>query len=205
MKKVLIIDATGRSEEYSRTKRLANKVIDKLKEDKGNSFEYVDLYALDIPYVTREVLESRRSGEYVTRDAVIGNDLMEQFNSADVYVFVYPIWNWSIPGILKSYFDLIMVPYKNFKVEGIKITGFLKGKEAILVSTSGGVLFNHFISSVVRHENPNLYVKKVLNVTGVKAVKTVSISNMNDGFKGSDGRFDLDKYNRKIEKVVSKI
>ena len=65
--------------------------------------------------------------------------LIQQFKSADKYLFSIPMWNFQIPYRLKHYIDLIVQPSYTFSFspkEGYK--GLVTGKPAVLICARGG-------------------------------------------------------------------
>jgi FMN-dependent NADH-azoreductase len=65
--------------------------------------------------------------------------LIEDFKSADAYVFAVPMWNFSLPYRLKQYMDVVTQPGYAFTTgpEGYK--GLLAGKKAFVCYSSGGM------------------------------------------------------------------
>jgi len=61
-----------------------------------------------------------------------------QFAEADKYVIATPMWNLSIPAILKAYFDYITVTGITFKYTENGAVGLLKNKKAVVIMTTGG-------------------------------------------------------------------
>lgn len=97
----------------------------------------------NLPYLDQEFVEAmfQRGGlndkqkeKLSTSDALI-----DEVYSSDVLVIGAPMYNFSIPACLKSYFDLIARPGKtfNYTSQG-ELLGLLKNKVAIVVISSGG-------------------------------------------------------------------
>lgn len=65
--------------------------------------------------------------------------VIEDFKSADKYVFAIPMWNFGLPYALKHFIDIVTQPGYTFTVgpEGYK--GLLDGKKAFVAYASGGV------------------------------------------------------------------
>jgi len=61
-----------------------------------------------------------------------------QFAEADKYVIAAPMWNLSIPSILKAYIDYIVVSGITFKYTEEGAVGLLQGKKAIHIMATGG-------------------------------------------------------------------
>ena len=64
----------------------------------------------------------------------------EAFNAADVVVLTMPMWNYSVPAIMKAWMDQILCPGLTFSLsteEGVK--GLHKVKSIVLLVASGSV------------------------------------------------------------------
>jgi FMN-dependent NADH-azoreductase len=64
----------------------------------------------------------------------------EAFNEADVLVLTMPMWNFTVPAIMKAWMDQILSPGLTFSIskeEGVK--GLHKIKSVVLLVASGGV------------------------------------------------------------------
>ncbi|ABO68711.1 NAD(P)H dehydrogenase [Geobacillus thermodenitrificans NG80-2] len=66
------------------------------------------------------------------------NELCDQFISADKYVFVTPMWNFSFPPVLKAYIDAVAVAGKTFKYTAQGPIGLLTDKKALHIQARGG-------------------------------------------------------------------
>ena len=63
---------------------------------------------------------------------------IQRFMSADVILISTPMWNFSIPYMLKQYIDVIVQPKYLFKYTKTGVDGLAKGKKLIVVSSRGG-------------------------------------------------------------------
>ena len=64
--------------------------------------------------------------------------VIEQFKSADKYVFAVPMWNFSIPYRLKQYIDIIVQPGYTFGVTQAGYEGMVKNKPVFIAYARGG-------------------------------------------------------------------
>ena len=71
--------------------------------------KHIDLFKEDIPVIDKDVLTGwgkLRNGDELTQDEQQKVDrfseILEEFLSADKYVFVSPMWNLSFPPVLKA-------------------------------------------------------------------------------------------------------
>jgi FMN-dependent NADH-azoreductase len=67
------------------------------------------------------------------------SELCEQFISADKYIFVSPLWNFSFPSVLKAYIDSVSVAGKAFKYTEKGPVGLLTDKKALHIQARGGI------------------------------------------------------------------
>ncbi|MED1059005.1 FMN-dependent NADH-azoreductase [Bacillus mycoides] len=136
------------TESYSLT--VGKEFIKSYKElNPHDEVVHLDLYKADIPYLDADVFsgwKKLRSGiplheltpieiSKVGRLAELGG----QFVLADKYVFVTPMWNFSIPAILKTYLDAVAVSGKTFKYTKEGAVGLLTGKKALHIQARGDI------------------------------------------------------------------
>lgn len=197
--KTIIVDGTGRSEQDSKTKYLANRVIEKLKL---KDVEFVDLYKTEIPFVTTEIISSWSSSDTNTPAL----KLLTQFEAADQIIFIYPTWNWSVPAIVRSYMDLIIISGRTFGYDNRgRSIGYLKDKKAILISTTGGREYPRVIASILKAQSGDTYMKQVLATIGITDIRTYSIDNTAYNFNDKAGKFSFEKYRQKVTSIVDTI
>lgn len=145
MARLLHIIATPRGAE-SRTLRISKSYVEKFRsEDPDGTVDELDLFKEGLPAFAA----TRAKGKYVimgggklegtTRELwreVEGQ--IERFLRADVYLVSAPMWNFSIPYVLKQYIDLIVQPGYLFKYGPKGPEGLAKGKKMVVVTTRGG-------------------------------------------------------------------
>ncbi len=206
MQKILIIDATGRNNAQSKTKLLSEAVINKMNF-KNEQVNYLDLYDTKLPNLTPQILDSRKSNNYEDENSQIALQLLEQFEAADEYIFIFPTWNWSVPAILKQYIDIVMVSNRTFTYKGMRIVGLLESKKATIINTTGGPILPNFIASLSNNQNGVNYMVSLLKIMGIKNIKKYTIAATSYKFKNKQKNidFDIDLYKQEIEKVTAKI
>jgi FMN-dependent NADH-azoreductase len=116
------------------------------KLNPNDTIERVDLYKEEIPLIDSLVLgawEKLGKGQEVNEQEkqVLArmNEILEQFISADKYVFVTPLWNLSYPPMLKAYIDNIVIARKTFAYTENGPQGLLKNRKALHIQARGGV------------------------------------------------------------------
>lgn len=78
-------------------------------------------------------------------EALKNSDVLEDvhreqnyISNSDVLVFIFPIWWFNMPAVLKGYFDRVFSYGFAFKIGSEGPEGLLKGKKALIFSTAGG-------------------------------------------------------------------
>ena len=99
MKKILYIDACIRDEQ-SRTKRIANPIIEKLKEK--YKIETIELNKLDCLYIVKKEQQLKRDKKEVSNEIL---SLAHKVKEADKIVISAPFWDMSFPAALKNFFE----------------------------------------------------------------------------------------------------
>ncbi len=192
--KTIIVDATGRSELDSKTKFLANRVIEKLEI---SDYQLVDLYNIELPFVTNQIIASWKTMETNTQAL----KLLTQFEQADQIIFIYPTWNWSVPAILRAYMDLIIISGRTFGYDRKgRSYGALTGKKAILISTTGGKTYKPLLAAILKAQSGDNYMSQVLNTIGIKDIQKIGIDNTAYDFNDKSGNYSHQLFERAVSK-----
>jgi NAD(P)H dehydrogenase (quinone) len=130
--KVLVVYAHPQRESFNRAVLTAfTKGLESMKL----SYEVVDLYAINFqPCLTSQDLAAFQAGN-------VPEDIRAQqakVSEADILVFVFPIWWSAPPAILKGWVDRVFSLKFAYDFTDQGPMGLLKGKKALLLTTSGG-------------------------------------------------------------------
>ena len=147
---VLHVCANPKPTEESVSKQLAAAFFGKIIELRSDvEIVNVDLYDEKPPFYSYELY---KRAWYPVLDATYepskaeemamnyASTQAEAFNAADVLVLTMPMWNFSVPAIMKAWMDQILCPGLTFSIskeEGIK--PLHKVKSIVLLVASGGV------------------------------------------------------------------
>ena len=156
------------------------------KLNPNDEIVHLDVYKADIPYLDADVFNGwnkLRSGtplhelkpieiSKVGRLAELGG----QFVLADKYVFVTPMWNFSIPAILKTYLDAVAVSGKTFKYTKEGSVGLLTGKKALHIQASGDIYIDGPEAS---KEMGHRYLKVMMEFFGTSSFEGIFIEGHN--------------------------
>lgn len=180
MKKILYVNGNPQKEDLSFSRRAGKYYLEQInKSDEGYDVEVVNVYDNQIQLIDEDVLEAwglLRSGTDFSElskpqqnKVSKMNQTLEQFKSADEYVFVTPLWNFGIPPMLKAYIDNIMIAGETFKYTENGPVGLMLGKKATIIQASGGVYSDGPAKAMEHGTN---YLSTTLNFLGVEDVKT---------------------------------
>ncbi|DAZ96736.1 TPA: hypothetical protein N0F65_012313 [Lagenidium giganteum] len=110
------------------------------------NIEELDVWSNQLPKFDRDTMQhvwrARNNSQDEADIAAFKpiQDLAEQILRADFLVITVPVWNFSVPYVLKQYIDCIVQPgltFKNADAQGPS-GPFFKGRPLIIISSSGG-------------------------------------------------------------------
>lgn len=178
MEKTLLIHYLPRKQE-SNTKRL----VDSFKKHVKGEFEELDL-TMDVPNIFVE----KNLAAYFKRD-YHGEELnateskmlekmdrfAEQVKQTDKIVLAYPMFNFSVPAIVKAYLDSIALKGKTWDTTEEGISGMLEDKKAMILTTSGGT-YTDVDNNVVEYSTT--LATTIFGFLGVEDIQTVKAEGM---------------------------
>ncbi|MED0972802.1 NAD(P)H-dependent oxidoreductase [Bacillus paramycoides] len=93
----------------------------------------------------------------------------ELVQKADTLLFIYPIWWWGMPAILKGFIDRIFVAGFAYKYEGALPKGLFKGKKAWVINTLDSPLW--YVALLYRSADWIMMKRGVLRFCGIRNIK----------------------------------
>ncbi|WP_297422042.1 FMN-dependent NADH-azoreductase [Clostridium sp.] len=169
MCKVLYIKANAKPDEQSRTFKISDRFIEEYKvNNPSDEITVLDLYKENINFIKPEDLEAifGPKNEESRNHPIL--KYAYQFSEADKYVIAAPMWNLSIPSILKAYIDYISMVGITFKYTESGAVGLLENKKAVYIASRGGSY------SETPYEMDGIYLREILGFFGVKDIKTIA-------------------------------
>ena len=144
---VLIVYA--HSQELSFNAALLKTAIDEL-EGQGHSVEVSDLHAMNFnPVASTNDFKSRRfeghlqydrEQKYAVAHDSFSDDItaeIKKLQHCDLLILQFPLWWYSVPAIMKGWFDRVFVNGLMYGQLGRFDKGGMKGKRAMISTTSG--------------------------------------------------------------------
>jgi len=173
MSKLLYIKANIKSEGESRTFKVSDSFIEEYKKNNPKDEVIVlDLYKENIDFLRSEDLGKI----FGPKDEESKNNPIlkyaYQFAEADKYVIASPMWNLSIPAILKAYIDYVSVTGITFKYTAEGPVGLLKDKKAVHIVSRGGEYAN------APYEMGDRYLRTILGFFGISEIETIAVENL---------------------------
>ena len=177
MSKVLYIKANPKSNDESNTFKLSEEFITAYRHyHPGDEITTLDLYKEGIHPLDKGELNAifgEKTSESVNHPVL---KYAYQFVSFDKYVFSAPMWNLSIPSILKAYIDYICVAGITFRYTEEGPVGICKNKKAAHITTRGGVYSE---GAFAPYEMGDKYLRTILGFLGIENIVTISAEKLN--------------------------
>lgn len=168
MPHILRIDSSAKPEGST-----TSALLDRIEERIGTADTRRDLGAQAVPQIDGTWVASNftpaadRSDDQKAALA-LSDTLVEELRAADTILIALPIYNFSVPGALKAWIDLVCRAGLTFKYTENGPVGLLDGKRAIVAVASGGTE----VGSPIDFATP--YMRHVLGFIGITDVTFVA-------------------------------
>ena len=191
-KRVMVIFAHPVPESFSSA--LHEGVVSTLTSQ-GWYVDDCDLYAEDFqPVLT---LEERRGYHDQDTNQLPVQSYVDRLHAANALVFVFPVWNFGYPAILKGFFDRVFLPGVSFKlVDGHVRPALTHIQKVAAVTTYGGTRLRAMMCA----DPPRrLMTRPVRYVLGGARMKYLALYDMNRATHDRRASF-LQRVTREMER-----
>ena len=173
MSKVLYIKANIKNEGESRTFKVSDSFVEEYKKNNPeDEIITLDLYKENIDFLRADDLGKL----FGPKDEESKNNSIlkyaYQFAEADKYIIAAPMWNLSMPAILKAYIDYVSVTGITFKYTEKGPVGLLNDKKAVHIVSRGGEYGD------APYEMGDRYLRTILGFFGIHDIETIAIENL---------------------------
>ncbi len=176
--KLLQIDSSARSS--SVTRRLTAKFAKEWRKNHPDG-EVIqrDLSATAIPLITddwsaTQIEDSKRTP--AQRSYLFTSDeLIEELKAADTVVIGAPMYNFSIPSLLKAWIDQVVRIGETVGYGPNGPQGLLAGKKVVLITSRGGAYEKGTAKGAFDFQEP--YLRHILNFIGLMDVAFIHAEN----------------------------
>jgi FMN-dependent NADH-azoreductase len=171
MPTLLRIDSSPLVDDASISRQLTAEFVQHwLRAYPGGKVITRDLAMAELPLVTADWIGAAFSPEagFTPRQRevlAISNELIGELQTADEYVIGVPMYNFSIPAVLKLWIDQIVRAGKTFSYEGGMPAGLLLRKKATFLVASGGVYDQGTPMAAMNFAEP--YLRSIFAFVGV--------------------------------------
>lgn len=175
--KILQIDSSLKTN-GSYSKQLSDALIEKLKEKEPSATVVLrSLKESNLSHFTEEHLtaftnNNQTISEDESRAVRLSEELIEELQSADTIVIGVPMYNLTIPSILKSWIDFILRAGKTFRYTAEGPEGLVKNKKIYLAISTGGVFSEGHHKKLDHTES---YLRAVLGFIGMTDVEVFRV------------------------------
>lgn len=176
MSKILYIKANIKPEGQSRTFKISDKFVEEYKlQNPDDDIVTLDLYKENIDFLKGEDLGDifgSKNNESKNHPIL---KYAYQFAEADKYIIAAPMWNLSIPAIVKAYIDYVSVTGITFKYTESGAVGLCKGKKAVYIVSRGG---QYSEGPAAMAEMGERYLKTIFAFFGISNFTTIAAENV---------------------------
>jgi putative NADPH-quinone reductase len=154
-------------------------------ETRGWQVDDCDLNAEAFPAVMS--CEERRTYHDLSINQNPVKQYVDRLQAAQALVFVYPVWNFGYPAILKGFFDRVFLPGVSFKlVDGEVRPALTNIAKMAAITTYGGTRLRAFLAGDPPRK---LMTRPVRYVTGGAAMDYLALYDMNRASDQTRGAF----------------
>ena len=172
MSRLLVVEASPRGA-YSASRRLAERFVDDWRGKHGGEVVIRDLMTSNVPYISLPWIggaftPAEQHSPEMTDAIKVSDDYIAELMGADEIVIATPMYNFSIPALLKSYIDHVVRAGVTFSMS---YQGLVTGKKATVIIASGGDF-----SPGTPHAGLNVasdYLRQILGFIGITDVTVV--------------------------------
>jgi len=173
--KILHINSSGRFE-GSVTRDISAQLVSQLAQQTGNETITLDL-AEGLPFIDEQWIAANFTDPAARSDRqkaklALSDSLVGDLQQASHIVIAAPIYNFSVPAVLKAWIDMVARARVTFRYTENGPEGLLKGKKAYLVVASGGVP----LDSDVDFATP--YLRQVMGFLGIEDVTLINANEL---------------------------
>ena len=165
---VLNIQASARHD-GSVTRQLSNKILTEIAADQTITRDLATgLPLLDAAWLAANFTLADNRTDVQRETLALSDTLITEIKQADTIVIGSPVYNFSVPAVLKAWIDQIARVGVTFKYTPDGPVGLLSGKRAIIVIASGGTPVGSDI------DYASGYLKHIMGFIGITDVTIIA-------------------------------
>ena len=179
--------ASSPRHERSHSRALAQEFIDKwISHHPESSVTLRDLTLNPLPYVddtwiTAKFTAPEQYTPELSNAIQLSDHLVNEFLAADCYIISVPMYNFTIPAVLKSYIDYIVRPRRTFAVEDGAFKGLVIGKKLLFITARGSDFRPGSAFAPSDFQEP--YLRTVFGFIGFTAIQFINANGLNTNLR----------------------
>jgi FMN-dependent NADH-azoreductase len=184
MKTILQLDASANLKGSVSRRLTSGFVSEWIATHPDHKVIYRDLNVVPVPAMSSDQLEAMYApagtelSEKKKSVLAASDAFLDEFLSADMYVFGVPMYNFSVPGAFKSYIDQVIRVGKTTKPGPKGLEGAVHGKKMLVISTRAGDYSKGGPREDWDFHEP--YLRKLFGWLGIKDFTYVPVMNSRD-------------------------
>lgn len=167
MSNILVLNSSVSGEASVSRLLVADAVTELTQRDPSAKLVFRDLAANPIPHLTPETVAGVRAQATTPAEQAaraLSDELIAELRAADTIVIGAPMYNFSIPTTLRSWFDHVLRAGETFSYSEAGPKGLLPGKKVIVVESRGG-LYSEGPAQAIDFQEP--YLRQLLGFIGL--------------------------------------
>jgi FMN-dependent NADH-azoreductase len=173
---ILHLNSSGRYQ-GSVTRDLSLQLVEQLAQQTDLPINSRDLASglpfIDEQWITANFTDPQQRTEADKAVLQLSDELVAELQQASHLVIAAPIYNFSVPSVLKAWIDLIARARVTFRYTENGPQGLLTGKKAYLVIASGGVPVGSEVDFASR------YLQQIMTFLGIDDVTVIDAASLN--------------------------
>lgn len=182
MSNILVINSSTAGEASVSRLLVENTVQRLLEVNPGAAVTYRDLNDAPIPHLTSATVAGIRAVAETQAELAaqsLSDELIAELKAADVVVMGAPMYNFSIPSSLRSWFDHVLRPRVTFAYGAGGVQGLLSSDTRVIVIESRGGLYSEGPTMAMDFQEP--YLKTLLGFIGITDVAFIHAERIGSG------------------------
>jgi len=164
---------------------IASRIQEELESNKID-YELIDLYADNfIPSISRKELEQYKNGRALDPLVTKYQNILKDTNEL---IIIFPIWWYSMPAMLKGFFDKVMLKDFSYIASPKGLIGQLTHiKKTTVITTSDAPTW--YIKYIKGNSIKGAFKKGILDDIGLKNMKWINFPNIGTSTKSKREEF----------------
>lgn len=205
MAHILHIDSSPRGDR-SFSRKFSGEFVTAWKNDHpGDIVTYRDLGHNPVPHVDEAWIAAAftppdaRTPE-LNKAIELSDNLVDEFLTAERYVFGVPMYNFNIPSVFKAYIDNIIRVGRTFAVtEQGDFKGLVEGKKMLIITARGGDFSPGSPAASYDYQEP--FLRAVFGFIGITDITFINVENLGAGAEAREE--SVAKAQAAVEKAVA--